>query len=335
MISKGIISKGIISKEIFKEDHDLQWTKEIIHKDLHFLMVTIPLGMKIKEDQDLQWMTKKIIPTECHLTTREIIKDMILWLWWMNREIQWITKEDQGLKWMIKDPDKKDPLLANKDLGLDSKDQDPILVNKVQVLEVQDLILVSKVREVKDLILVNKFREVKDLILVNKVREVKDLILVNKVQEAKDPISIKVQEDRDLIFNKIRVIRIKVQTKNMFLTSQAKEIGTVVFVKNLILENVRIVSVVVYQEMGNKKSSKTTEGMVIGIVWNVVLTIFHGVHFASNLNVKLRNRGRKEVPFVVTGEILKDLILETKDILDKLNRPCIHLNPRPVLDHQI
>ena len=148
-----------------------------------------------------------------------------------------------------------------------------------------------------------------------------------------------------------RVIRIKVQTKNMFLTSQAKEIGTVIFVKNWILENVRIVSVVVYQEMVSQISSKTTEGksfcygkklskhkillficgnltiflgMVIGIVWNVVVTIFHGVHFASN--VKLRKR--KEVPFVVTGEILKDLILETKDILDKLNRPCIHLNPR-------
>ena len=161
----------------------------------------------------------------------------------------------------------------------------------------------------------------------------------------------------------------------MFLTSQAKEIGSVIFVKNWILENVQSVSVVVYQEIGNQISSKTTEGksflllkkfvkhtrfydsyaaiwqfflgMVIGIVWNVVPTIFHGVHFASNLNVKLRNRERKEVlfmvtgeiledliletkevPFVVTGEILKDLILETKDILDKLNRPCNLLNPR-------
>ena len=75
--------------------------------------------------------------------------------------------------------------------------------------------------------------------------------------------------------------------------------------------------------------------------------MFHSVHFASNLNVKLRNQGRKEVPivvtgeiledliletkevpFVVTGEILKDLILETKDILDKLNRLCNHLNRR-------
>ena len=130
----------------------------------------------------------------------------------------------------------------------------------------------------------------------------------------------------------------------------------------------------VYQEMRNSPSSKTTGGksfcyekflskptillficgnltiflgMVIGIVWNVVPTIFHGVHFASNLIVKLRNREKKEVPFVVTGEILKDLILETKevpfvvtgeiledliletkDILDKLNRPCNHLNPR-------
>ena len=34
--------------------------------------------------------------------------------------------------------------MASKDLGLDSKDQDPILVNKVQVLEVQDLISDSK-----------------------------------------------------------------------------------------------------------------------------------------------------------------------------------------------
>ena len=102
-------------------------------------------------------------------------------------------------------------------------------------------------------------------------------------------------------------------------------------------------------------------GMVIGIVWNVVPTIFHVVHFASNKIVKLRNQLQerkevhsvvtgeiledliletkevlettevletKEVPFVVTGEILKDLILETKDILDKLNRLCLHLNPR-------
>ena len=34
--------------------------------------------------------------------------------------------------------------MANKVLGLDNKDQDPILVHKVQVLEVQDLISDSK-----------------------------------------------------------------------------------------------------------------------------------------------------------------------------------------------
>ena len=92
----------------------------------------------------------------------------------------------------------------------------------------------------------------------------------------------------------------------------------------------------------------------------MVPTIFQGVHFASNKIVKLQNQEMKEILFVVTGEILEDLILETKevleakedleikevpfvvtgeilevdliletkDILDKLNRPCNHLNPR-------
>ena len=45
--------------------------------------------------------------------------------------------------------------------------------------------------------------------------------------------------------------------------------------------------------------------------------MFHSVHFASNLNVKLQNQERKEVPIVVTGEILEDLILEIKDQLSQ------------------